>query len=212
MASTPSLWRDLSQANSRDGGAAQTNSDIVALADGGYLVVWEDHTFAGDIDMWGQRYDAAGSKLGDVSVEVVAEFADDADAESRSCRTATCVIAFDDDYGDHVDTWVDRFDREPEAPSRIQRRRANILPGLGRAVRAGISTDQKIAALANGQYVVSYTYNCAERQRPRRLRADHECRRQQGRAWWRSTPTAINADQSELATLSQRQFRHRLPA
>ena len=42
MATTPTLSLGSSQVNSRDGGFVQTNSDIVALPDGGYLIVWED--------------------------------------------------------------------------------------------------------------------------------------------------------------------------
>jgi hypothetical protein len=133
MATTPTLSLGPSQVNSRDGGFVQTNSDIVALPDGGYLIVWEDRTFPGDTDMWGQRYDAAGAKVSDqFSVETVR------DSQMVPALAVhpdgSVLVAFADDFAD-IDTWVDRFDAnlshlydpDPASASHILRARLSRL-------------------------------------------------------------------------------------
>ena len=72
MASTtPTIWKSSSKVNSIDAtvdGNDQYHSQTIALAGGGFLVVWEDNTktltgFEPN-DIGGQRYDALGKKVG----------------------------------------------------------------------------------------------------------------------------------------------------
>ena len=73
MTTTPRVWKSLSQVNTSDapvapgGTASQAEGQIAPLQDGGYVVVWTDSSrmynpfgFA----IVGQRYDAAGNKVG----------------------------------------------------------------------------------------------------------------------------------------------------
>lgn len=81
----------------------------MALPDGGYLIVWEDHAFAGDIDLWGQRYDAAGSKIGaQFSGETVTDSQADSFvfatlSDSRSSSGRDTIMDFGHAEGDVVD-------------------------------------------------------------------------------------------------------------
>src|SRR5262245_47042824 len=66
MTTTPTIWKASSKVNASNGDAR--NGGIVALLDGGYLVVWTDEsngTFnpTGDAVV-AQRYDALGQKVG----------------------------------------------------------------------------------------------------------------------------------------------------
>src|SRR5262249_25177722 len=74
MTTTPRLWKSLTQVNTTDapppmsGGLAfQVDGQVAPLADGGYVVVWTDlsraYNPAGQAVV-GQRYDAAGNKVG----------------------------------------------------------------------------------------------------------------------------------------------------
>lgn len=84
MSTTPSVWKGLFKANTTDApptgmngdpapgiGAnnTQSNSKVIALTGGGFVVVWEDSStwFASGLeprDIVGQRYDASGNKVG----------------------------------------------------------------------------------------------------------------------------------------------------
>ena len=67
MITTPRLWKSLTQANTSDSGTAQFDGQIVALPDGGYVVVWSDDSGTYNPQgnaIVGQRYDSAGNKLG----------------------------------------------------------------------------------------------------------------------------------------------------
>jgi Ca2+-binding RTX toxin-like protein len=205
MADTPPIWRDLSQVNSRDGGFAQTESDIVALPDGGYLIVWEDRQFPGDTDMWGQRYNAAGDKVGDqFSVETVT------DSQTAPALTSfadgTVGIAFTDDFAD-LDTWVDRldanlnhlFDPDPKSNSHILR---DSIERTGWE-----STDPAISTLADGKYVVSYTYRAGP-PGTNDLDVYAQVMNADGSkgALVRVNTDAVNADSAEVATLANGNF------
>jgi Ca2+-binding RTX toxin-like protein len=205
MATTPTLSLGPSQVNSRDGGFVQTNSDIVALPDGGYLIVWEDRTFPGDIDMWGQRYDAAGAKVGDqFSVETVR------DSQMVPALAVhpdgSVLVAFADDFAD-IDTWVDRFDvnlkhlfdPDPASASHILR------DSIERT--SWVSADPSISVLANGGYVVSYTYT-AGKPGTNDLDAYAQIMNADGTkgALVRVNTDAINADSTKVATLANGNF------
>src|SRR5262245_45190644 len=66
MTTTPRLWKSPTLVNTTTAGN-QFDSQVVALPDGGYLVAWDDnshtHNPVGD-SIVGQRYDAAGNKVG----------------------------------------------------------------------------------------------------------------------------------------------------
>src|SRR5262245_2320424 len=74
MTTTPKSWKSQTQVNSSDapvapgGNAFQGEGQIAALHDGGYVVVWTDgsktHNPFGTSAIVGQRYDAAGNKVG----------------------------------------------------------------------------------------------------------------------------------------------------
>jgi hypothetical protein len=63
MTTTPTRWKAQSQVNTTDGGFAQFEGEVAASADGGYFVVWTDSS-AGNLDIVGRPYDAAGNPLG----------------------------------------------------------------------------------------------------------------------------------------------------
>src|SRR5262245_9760113 len=66
MTTTPHLWKSATQANTTTSGD-QVDSQIAALTDGDYLVVWEDKSHVynpSGSEVLGQRYDAAGNKVG----------------------------------------------------------------------------------------------------------------------------------------------------
>ena len=65
MTTTPRLWKPQTQVNTADSGA-QTDGQIAATHDGGYVVIWHSLNFT-----IGQRYDSGGNKL---NSEVIAGF------------------------------------------------------------------------------------------------------------------------------------------
>jgi hypothetical protein len=65
MTTTPRLWKPQTQVNTADSGA-QTDGQIAATHDGGYVVIWHSFNFT-----IGQRYDSAGNKI---SGEVITSF------------------------------------------------------------------------------------------------------------------------------------------
>lgn len=201
MADTPTIWRGLSQVNSRDGGFAQTESDIVALPDGGYLVVWEDRQFSGDTDMWGQRYDAAGVKIGNqFSVETVT---DSQTAPALAAFTdGNVLVAFSDDFAD-LDTWVDQLDPNlnhyPDPSSSHNILRDSI-------ERTGWnSTDLSISVLADDRYVVTYTYETGS---PNDTDVYAQVMNADGTkgALVRVNSDAVNSDSAEVVTLVNGNF------
>ncbi len=201
MADTPTIWRGLSQVNSRDGGFAQTESDIVALPDGGYLVVWEDRQYPGDTDMWGQRYDAAGVKLGNqFSVETVT------DSQMVPALAAfsdgNVLVAFSDNFAD-LDSWVDRLDPNlnhyPDPTSSHNILRDSV-------ERTGWnSTDPSISVLADGSYVVTYTYETGT---PNDTDVYAQVMNADGTkgALVRVNSDAVNSDSAEVVTLANGNF------
>ena len=67
MTTTPRPWNSLTQVNTTDHDHTQFGGAITARQDGGYIVAWTDtsETFnsLGEAVL-GQRYDAAGNKVG----------------------------------------------------------------------------------------------------------------------------------------------------
>jgi Ca2+-binding RTX toxin-like protein len=205
MADTPTLWLESRQVNASDGGFVQTHSDIMALPDGGYLIVWEDHAFAGDSDLWGQRYDAAGSKIGaQLSVETVT---DSQEAPALAAFADGSVLtAFSDDFAD-LDTWVDRFDAnlkhlpDPDPASTHHILRDSI------ERTNWVSANPSISTLADGAYVVAYTYTAGPAGTndtdvyAQIMNADGT-----KAALVHTNTDAVNADSAEVATLANGDF------
>ena len=70
MTTTPKIWKSLTQVNATDSGpdgVAQADGQIVALKDGGYVVIWADNSGAFNPNgtaVMGQRYNSVGNKVG----------------------------------------------------------------------------------------------------------------------------------------------------
>ena len=70
MTATPKIWKSLTQVNATDSGpdgVAQADGQIVALKDGGYVVIWADNSGAFNPNgtaVMGQRYNSVGNKVG----------------------------------------------------------------------------------------------------------------------------------------------------
>ena len=56
-------WGAEKRVNTTTGGG-QFNSDVAALAGGGFIIAWEDESSGADAAIRGQRYDIAGNPVG----------------------------------------------------------------------------------------------------------------------------------------------------
>ncbi len=135
MTTTPRLWKSQTQVNAADSGA-QTDGQIAATHDGGYVVVWHSFDF-----IIGQRYDSAGNKL---SGEVITSFSDGDQPAVTVLANGNIAVAFVDTST--ADIYVNVF-----APTWGSPLRTDAIGG---------GTDQafpSITPFADGSYVVSYT-------------------------------------------------------
>src|SRR3954454_20155817 len=151
MGATPGLVRSLIQVNTADGGTVQQDGQIVGLNDGGYVIVYNDQspTFTSDQTVVGQRFDAAGNKVG---AELrVSQFDDGqgsvADGSSiTNLHNGNIAFAYTDLFQGDNDVWV-----------RV------LNPALGAvrddAIDAGTAQTKNasITSFADGSYAVSYT-------------------------------------------------------
>ena len=67
MTTTPRLLKSLTQVNTSDGGAIQSQGHVAGLPGGGYVVVWADNSHVynhNGTGIVGQRYDGVGNKVG----------------------------------------------------------------------------------------------------------------------------------------------------
>jgi FG-GAP-like repeat len=155
MTTTPRLWKSLTQVNTSDapvvagGTASQVDGQIAPLQDGGYVVVWEDASRTynpGGFAIVGQRYDAAGNKVGG---EVQISQFNDGDQRSPAVTVlanGNIAVAFVDVFGFNGNIYVRIFD-----PA-LNLVRDDVID------RGADSTfDPSLTALADGGYVVSYT-------------------------------------------------------
>ena len=157
MTTTPLLWKSLTQVNATDSGpdgVVQGDGQIVALKDGGYVVVWSDNSGAYNPNgtaVMGQRYDSAGDKVGG-EVHLTSGF-------PGSCfRPAVTLlgdgnlaVAFVNEINGNDDVYVRIF-----KPSLTIGRTDFIDTGATQTV------DPSITALADGGYAVSYTVDDAQ--------------------------------------------------
>ena len=166
---TPLLWKSLTQVNTTDSGPdgeIQGDGQIVALKDGGYVVVWTDdsgvHNPYGSAVM-GQRYDSAGDKIGG-EVHLTSGFPGDGyDSSPVPCfcdlfapsvtllGDGNLAVAFVNEINGDANIYVRIF-----TPSLTAGRADFIDTGATQTV------DPSITALADGGYAVSYTVDDAQ--------------------------------------------------
>ena len=148
----PHIVKPGTQVNATDRGT-QFQSEIAALHDGGYVVVWTDISLTcnslGEAVV-GQRYDAAGNKVGgdpahggEVNLSLLTTGDQSAPAVT-TLANGDIAVAFVDSFSGNDDIYVRVFD-----------------PSL-HLIRTGASSlelgfDPSLAALADGGYAVSYT-------------------------------------------------------
>jgi hypothetical protein len=150
MTATPRLWKSETQVNTTKF-APQANGQIVGLDDGGYAIVWTDtsHLFSTGWAVIGQRFDAAGNKVGgEVKISRFNTGDDNVFPGSSitNLHNGTIAITYTDSTFGDDDTWV---------------RVVNPSLGLVRndEIDAGFLQTRfsSITSFANGSYVVSYT-------------------------------------------------------
>jgi hypothetical protein len=156
MTTTPRLWNSLTQVNTTDDGHTQFQGEITAREDGGYIVVWTDtsETFnsLGEAIV-GQRYDAAGNKVGgdpahggEVNLSLFTT-GNQSDPAVTTLANGDIAVAFVDEFNGNDDIYVRVFD-----PSLHLIRTDNI--EVSSMVQA---FDPSLTALADGSYAVAYT-------------------------------------------------------
>ena len=151
MGTTPNLVRPFIQANTVDGGTVQQDGQIVGLNDGGYVIIYNDQspTFTSGQAIVGQRFDAAGNKVGgELRVGAFDDGQDSVAGGSSITKLPNGNIAFayTDVFNGHSDVWV-----------RV------LTPALGVVRDDAIDTgsaqtkNASITSFADGSYAVSYT-------------------------------------------------------
>ena len=149
VVTTPDIWKEETQVNTSDEAVFQGDGQIVALADGGYAVVWVDasHLFSPFNTILGQKMDVLGNKVGGEVQLTVGEF--DMDLPALAARPGggfemTFVAHFPDyvDVADYVAVF--QFD-------------GNLTPVQGYFVVAVSQSDPSIAFFGDGSYLVTYT-------------------------------------------------------
>ena len=151
MPATPVISKSQSQVNTFDGGLAQRDSQIVGLLDGGYLVVWEDHSHvhnpAGSA-IAGQRFNSAGEKVGS-ELFISSQFASGDQLQPAVTRLSngSIAVAYVDLNGGEQNIYASVFDLSMSFLIRVD----DIDVG-------GFQTyNPALTALANGSYAISYT-------------------------------------------------------
>ena len=156
MTTTPRPWNSLTQVNITDHDHTQFQGAITARQDGGYIVAWTDtsETFnsLGEAIV-GQRYDAAGNKVGgdpahggEVNLSLFTT-GNQSDPAVTTLANGDIAVAFVDEFNLNDDIYVRVFD-----PSLHLIRTDNI--EVSSMVHG---FDPSLTALADGGYAVSYT-------------------------------------------------------
>jgi hypothetical protein len=158
MTATPRLVNSLTQVNTTDaadpdngGSPLQVDGQIARLPDGGYVVVWVDHSRQDGINQTGQtvigqRYDSSGNKVGGEVKIPQFSGADQFSPAITPLPNGNIAIAFVDQFNLAQNMYVRIFDSSL---------------GLVRTDTIDITANQtftpSIAAFADGSYVVTYT-------------------------------------------------------
>jgi hypothetical protein len=153
MATTPKLWKGLTQVNTTDGGEVQDRGTIIGLNDGGYIIVWTDWGDAYNpigAAIVGQRYNAFGNKVGG-EVEI-SQF----DSGSQFSPAVTRLS-----NGNIAVAFVDNFKADSVGVGqaiyvRIYNPSLGLIESYVPAVAAKLA-DPSITALADGGFAISYT-------------------------------------------------------
>jgi hypothetical protein len=131
----------------------QYNPDVATLADGGFVVVWEDHNGldGSSYATFAQRYDSNGAAAGDAFV--VNENTNGAQYQAKVSGLATggFVVAFYNDTGDY---WGDVYLREFDASGQPVDGDRRVNGGTAGVYRG--DSAPAIADLGNGNFVVAW--------------------------------------------------------
>ncbi|MGH6736012.1 MAG: calcium-binding protein [Methyloceanibacter sp.] len=148
MATTPTVWKASSLVNTSDNAEQQLNSQLLALPDGGYLVVWEDHSgvHSPGSAVVAQKYDFLGNKAGG-EVRISQSNVDGTEPSVTLLSNGNIAVAFADDDGASGD-------------ANLYVRVFNSNLGLVRTDTIDVSTAHtihpEITALADGVYTIAY--------------------------------------------------------
>jgi FG-GAP-like repeat len=151
MTTTPTLWKSLTQVNTTDNSKIQADGQVVALNDGGYVVVWGDNSDTYNLfgpAIVAQRYGSTGNKIGG-EVHLSNGFPGAASSAAVTVLlNGNLAVAFVGNLFDlgFKDCFVRIF-----SPSLALIRTDTIDDG---PTQAG---DPSITALANGGYAVTFT-------------------------------------------------------
>jgi hypothetical protein len=160
MTTTPRVWKSQTQVNPPDSGS-QRDADIAALRNGGYVVVWTDDSdrFATGRTFFGQRYDAAGNKIGGaVEIGLPPEGASLGDPAVTVLSNGNIAVAFTfvlssggggGDPGSSIGESI---------ITRIVDPALNYVRSDNIDITGGVEHSPSITALPGGGYVVSYTH------------------------------------------------------
>jgi hypothetical protein len=152
MTTTPHLVKPTTQVNTTDGGTDQLSAAITPLQDGGYVVVWRDDSRTynplGE-EIVGQRYDAAGNKIGGEAA--LGGFTLHSNHDQFSPAAITLA------NGDVAVAFVDSFDGNGDIVVRIFDPSLNIVREDDIDLGPDQTVDPSLTALPDGGYVISYT-------------------------------------------------------
>jgi FG-GAP-like repeat len=157
MTTTPRLWKTLTQVNTTDNANAQFDAQIVALPDGGYVVVFTDgshvHNPVGDAIL-GQRYDSAGNEVGgEVFLSQFNTGNDDSPAVTV-LPNGNIAMAFVDVFSDAASILVFIFTTSiPGVPLGLIR-----IDTIEERRQFETLSDPAITAFADGSYAVAFTF------------------------------------------------------
>src|SRR5262245_6719440 len=147
MTTTPHLWKSATQANTTSA-LTQVEGHIAAQADGGYVVVWQDDSLtynASGLAIVGQRYDAAGNKLGGEAAISRFGLGDQSSPAITHLPNGNVAVAFVETISGNPDIYVRVFDSSLD-PVRLETFDAG----------ANLTFDPSVTAFGGGDYLVRY--------------------------------------------------------
>ena len=129
---------------------AQRSPAIAALADGGYVIVWNSFSQANHFDIMAQRFDASGARVGaEISVNTFT-------AGSQEVPTVTALAG-----GDYVVAWASNGQDGSGSGVYAQRFDASGAAAGGEfrinSFTAGFQIEVSVAGLADGGFIATWT-------------------------------------------------------
>jgi VCBS repeat protein len=149
MSTVPIRVRDESQVNTSDGGAVQSDAQVVGLPDGGYVIVWRDESLVHNPNgaaIVGQRYDRAGDRVGGEVHLGSPTSGDQRSPAVTALTTGGIAVAFVDLTGGDNDIQVNVFDAS------LGFVRSDTIDAS-----AAQTVNPSLTALAGGSYAIAYT-------------------------------------------------------